>query len=610
MPIIYIPRIARRYLTALAIIALSAAGAYIVLMLTVSAQENSAEVINLSGRQRMLSQRIAKLVLIETNKNFAAESSQGLLAETIDLMEKSHESLSLGDSELGIPAPASQALQDMYFSPPLDVDRKVREYLSYARVLLSPDADEKDKMTASKYVASQALGELLVNLDAIVEQHEMESKNAIRNLYLVDTGIFILTLLILVLELTFIFRPMERDIFLQQQSLAKGEERLRLLIKSTPAAITMLDRDLKILFYSRQWLKDYDLVGKSVEGKSYYDVFPNTSKRMKGVFQRCLKGMAEKNGEDRVERPDGKVEWVKWQVYPWYESDGIVGGVMLFSELVSAERQARSQGKQYQAQLEEIIEKKTIALEAAEAEIAHISDFTIHSPYPIVELDEKGVVLNINPAAQGMFPDLQSDPNHTYLADVSKDLRSMIEEKEKFNVREVRVWNKVFEQFIILVEGNSDEKRFLLYGHEITQRKSLQNLSEQQKSLFEIIVDNLPIALFVKDIKNKWRWVVWNKRAEDIFGFNREDVLGKDDFENFENKTQAEFFRATDKKVVKQGELFQIDRENVKTPNGEFVVKTKKVPVYDENGVPHLLIGITEDITDVVEGKPQVKKSK
>ncbi len=74
--------------------------------------------------------------------------------------------------------------------------------------------------------------------------------------------------------------------------------------------------------------------------------------------------------------------------------------------------------------------------------------------------------------------------------------------------------------------------------------------------------------------------------------------MGRTD-QDFFPQAQAEAFRAKDEEVIRAGRILEIPEERVLSRSrGEIVLHTRKVPLFDETGVPILILGISEDITD------------
>jgi two-component system cell cycle sensor histidine kinase/response regulator CckA len=132
------------------------------------------------------------------------------------------------------------------------------------------------------------------------------------------------------------------------------------------------------------------------------------------------------------------------------------------------------------------------------------------------------------------------------------------------------------------------------YYPELQQR--LEDLRESEAFL-KSIVDNIPAMVFVKDAA-ELRYVAINKAGEDLLGYSREEMLGKNDLDFFPEE-QAAFFTLKDREVLTQGDLLEIPEETIKTRSGEDrILRTKKIPLFDSEGNTRYLLGIAEDITD------------
>jgi PAS domain S-box-containing protein len=114
------------------------------------------------------------------------------------------------------------------------------------------------------------------------------------------------------------------------------EPSLGLFIETAPATLAMFDRDMRYLYASSGWRSDFGLGAQDLTGLSHYEIFPEIPDRWKKVHQRALSGEVVEGDHDRFERLDGSVQWLKWLVRPWYEPDRAIGGVVMFSEDITA----------------------------------------------------------------------------------------------------------------------------------------------------------------------------------------------------------------------------------------------------------------------------------
>jgi PAS domain S-box-containing protein len=124
-------------------------------------------------------------------------------------------------------------------------------------------------------------------------------------------------------------------------ALAQSEAQLRLFIQHAPSALAMFDREMRYVVVSRRWLCDYGLEGQALTGRSHYEVFPEIPPHWKDAHRRALAGQGSSADAERFDRADGTVLWLRWEVLPWYDKDGTVGGVVIFTEDISELQAAR-----------------------------------------------------------------------------------------------------------------------------------------------------------------------------------------------------------------------------------------------------------------------------
>jgi PAS domain S-box-containing protein len=124
-----------------------------------------------------------------------------------------------------------------------------------------------------------------------------------------------------------------------EKELQRSEGLLQLFIEYAPAALAMFDRDMRYLYASRRWLTDYGLNNRTVAGVSHYEVFPEISEQWKAAHRRGLAGEVLQAEADRFERIDGSIQWVRWEIRPWYEAEGIVGGILIFAEEITTRKE-------------------------------------------------------------------------------------------------------------------------------------------------------------------------------------------------------------------------------------------------------------------------------
>ncbi len=200
------------YALALAFLAILAVASYLIIDSIVTRQQHMASVLSVSGRQPMLSQRIALLGLevADAKSPETCDQMQNQLRETVDLMRRSHRDLVEGSLALGIDPPKNKDLRAVYFSPPHDLNRKVTDFLIAAdKVLDSIDQKAEAKTVhAAAQVVVLANSALLDSLAAAVSQYAADSEALFRQSQIRVLFVTAAMLIALTTEALFVFRPL------------------------------------------------------------------------------------------------------------------------------------------------------------------------------------------------------------------------------------------------------------------------------------------------------------------------------------------------------------------------------------------------------------------
>jgi PAS domain S-box-containing protein len=125
----------------------------------------------------------------------------------------------------------------------------------------------------------------------------------------------------------------------QTAVLRSQEELLKIFVKHVPAAVAMLDRDIRYLQVSDRWCVDFSLDSSQLLGRSHYEVFPDIPDQWKELHRRALVGEMLRADEDRWDR-EGGTTWLRWEIRPWQDPDRLQGGVLIFSEDITHRKHA------------------------------------------------------------------------------------------------------------------------------------------------------------------------------------------------------------------------------------------------------------------------------
>lgn len=205
----------RRYVIAISLIALLSTGAFYFLHLGLKTSDSTALIVNMSGKQRMLSQRVASLSqqyyshIYGDKKNIPLELIQTDLLMAIDEMGRANTALSSGKLKEGIEVRLSPAIREIYYGES-DLKKRVEGYLQRAKRLSQVPSQEESAALLREIILIS--NPLLQDLNTAVLQYQKEGESNLSAVKQLETLVWIVTLITLLLEVIFIFQPMANKI--------------------------------------------------------------------------------------------------------------------------------------------------------------------------------------------------------------------------------------------------------------------------------------------------------------------------------------------------------------------------------------------------------------
>ncbi len=338
-----------------------------------------------------------------------------------------------------------------------------------------------------------------------------------------------------------LFTVILRDVTERKQAeeeLRQSEERFRLFVEHAPAALAMFDREMRYLHVSRRWRADYGLGDRDLRGVSHYEVFPEIPERWKQAHRSGLAGGILREENDRFDRADGSVQWIRWELRPWHDKMGEIGGIVIFAEDITERKKAEQllhESEENYRTLFDSMDEGFCTIEMLFNENSEPVDYRFLEVNPAFEKQT-----GIQNARGKRMREIAPQHEEHWFAIYGKIALTGEPARFENEAAQLHRWYDVHAFRV----GEPQERKVAIFFDDITERKRTQ----ERLGEYERVVENVEDMVAVVDYQ--YRYVIANRaflryrdmEREQVIGHRVDEVLNREVFETMVKEKMDECF--------------------------------------------------------------------
>jgi signal transduction histidine kinase len=218
-------KLRRLYIIALTAVAVAVFISQVLIGKFLEEQEADSRLVNMSGRQRMLSQKLTKesLLLARTENPEARQQIKNEFSETLQLWTTSHDQLRNGNDSLGLPEKHSEKISAMFEDLQPYYENMVTASEEVIRKLEADPAIPSEEITSEIGTIRENEASFLLVMDSIVDEYDSRAFEKVTRLQNLEVFLTVFTLLILLGEFLIIFLPTAKAVKKNMRQLLQAE---------------------------------------------------------------------------------------------------------------------------------------------------------------------------------------------------------------------------------------------------------------------------------------------------------------------------------------------------------------------------------------------------
>ena len=380
-----------------------------------------------------------------------------------------------------------------------------------------------------------------------------------------------------------------------EEAISESNRRNQLFVDQAPSAIAMVDTDMRYLAASQQWRQNYGLDAEDIVGKSHYDVFPEIISERKVIHQECLKGAVRGSDGELFTCGDGSQRWLAWEIRPWYQDKGKVGGLLMFTADITSLKSNEQLLLKYQDLLDKTNEAARIG--TWEVDLNNMQVSWSRVTREIHEVDE-GFQVSVETGISFY----KEGENREAITSV---FTGCIETGEKYDIELQIMTAKGREKWvrsigIPIMENNKCIKVYGLF-QDIDERKK----AELEVKKLSLVASKTNNGVVITDAKGYTLWT--NQGFTRLSGYEQAELYGKKPGEVLQGKETNPGHIERIKTGLESGKPFTQEILNYAKDGRPYWIELSITPVFDKAGNVAQFIAIQSDITDRIEAEKEIK---
>ncbi len=362
----------------------------------------------------------------------------------------------------------------------------------------------------------------------------------------------------------------------------------------------------------------------SALGKTDFDFIPSESATEYHQDEQRVMQTGEPliNKMERQILPNGEIGWTSTTKMPLCDQAGKVVGLVGINRDITEQKRAEEALRQANGELEKRVAERTAEISRERLLLRTLIDNLPDYVY-IKGPQGRFVLANLAVARQMGFSSTDEIIGKTdfdlfppelaarYRAEEAEMVRSgkglFDHEGPTVDASKRRKNRWVSTTKVILRDSRGQVTGFIGVGRDITERKRMEEVLAQERSLMRTLINNLPDSIYAKD--SAGRKILANPAdLKNLRCQTEAEAIGKTDFDLFP-KEIAQKFHADDLKVIQGQPVINREEYFLDAEGKKQWLLTSKLPLRDQNERIIGLVGIGRDITKQKQATEALKQS-